>query len=274
MSTPISTIPQQPVPHSNVAPEINSMPVKTIVTEKPVVVQETIHPVEKVQVQPVIYREREQLEVHQVTQKMHQTQILSPKIERRMAQPQYAPVDSARAAELDQIRAQAMAREDVENVEVIEEDGVTRIRVIKRPILQENARRTIIEEVQPVIIRDTLTEQQRTIDASLPVFEKIIMVPMRFRFRGQVDFASFTVDQPFDAPVGPVMSIEELYRLQSMATVSNGGFVQVANQNVTLNQTQTQVQREVYHPAGLSGLTTSVTAVPQGGIHSTQVYPH
>jgi hypothetical protein len=272
----ISTVPVTPLPHSQQGAELNNLPIKTITTEKPVVVQETIHPVEKIQVQPVIYREREQLEVHQVTQRLHQTHILSPKVERQILEPQYTNSNTARqlSAELEEVRAQALARDDVENVEIVEEEGgITRIRIIKKAIVQENQRRQIVEEVQPIIVRDTLSTQQREMSGvELPYFEKIVMVPMRFRFRGQVDFASFTLDQPFDVPTGQIMSVEELYRLQSFATRGpTEGYVPYSTQQQTFTSTTStmssipaQPQQFNNHNLG-QGITTSVTALPQGG---------
>jgi hypothetical protein len=265
----ISTVPVTPLPHSQQGVELNSLPVKTITTEKPVVVQETIHPVEKIQVQPVIYREREQLEVHQVTQRLHQTHILSPKVERQILEPQYTNSNTARqlSAELEEVRAQALARDDVENVEIVEEEGgITRIRIIKKAIVQENQRRQIVEEVQPIIVRDTLSTQQREMSSlELPYFEKIVMVPMRFRFRGQVDFASFTLDQPFDVPNGQIMSVEELYRLQSFATRGpTEGYVPYPTQQQNFATGAVPVHPQQYNN-NLGGITTSVTALPQGG---------
>lgn len=45
--------------------------------------RERIHPVMKEEIQPVIYREREQLDVKQVTQMMHETQIQPTIIQQR-----------------------------------------------------------------------------------------------------------------------------------------------------------------------------------------------
>ncbi|PRP88450.1 hypothetical protein PROFUN_03167 [Planoprotostelium fungivorum] len=215
---------------------LTEAPVKTLTQEKPVVVQETIHPVEKVQVQPIIYREREQLEVHQITQKLHQTHIMSPIVERQILEPQYRNTSADQVSELESIKAQLAGREDVESYEVIEEADVTRVRVIKRPIIQESRKRTIVEEVQPVIIRDTISHEKEV--ESLAVFEKIVMVPIRFRFRGQVDFASFSLDQPFDVPLGQVMTVEDLYRLQlSAAKGATGGFVPMSTVSSTTTTT-------------------------------------
>jgi hypothetical protein len=44
-------------------------------TEKPVIVEELIKPVERVEIQPVIHREREQVEVHHIVQPIQQQEI-------------------------------------------------------------------------------------------------------------------------------------------------------------------------------------------------------
>jgi hypothetical protein len=63
--------------------EVRAAPTVIETIQKDVVVQERIHPVMKEEIQPVIYREREQLDVRQVTQMMHETQIQPTLVQQR-----------------------------------------------------------------------------------------------------------------------------------------------------------------------------------------------
>ncbi|PRP89232.1 hypothetical protein PROFUN_02106 [Planoprotostelium fungivorum] len=137
--------------------------------QKDVVIQERIHPVQKEEIQPIIYREREQLDVKQVTQLMHETQIQPTIIQQRElpAERREAIVERGAAITENYIAASR------------EVDAVSRTQVVHAPIVQEVIKKTIIEEIQPVLERDII--QSTIIQNTQPIYEKIVEAPTVLR---------------------------------------------------------------------------------------------
>jgi len=137
--------------------------------EKDVVVHEHIHPVEKEEIQPIIHREREQLEVRQVTEMLHETEIAPTVVEKRELAPEVREVVVEKAAPI------------MENVVLptVEVDATLKTQVVHAPIVNEVVKKTIIEEVQPVLEKDvivpTLVQQVQ------PIYEKIVEAPVVVR---------------------------------------------------------------------------------------------
>jgi len=153
----------QGVTHANVAP------LHKEVIQKDVVVHERIHPVQKEEIQPVIYREREQLDVKQVTQMMHETQIQPTLVQR---------------AELPAERREAIIERGAPIAENYiapsrEVDATTRTQVVHAPIVEEVIRKTVVQEVQPVLERDVYTPV--AVQTTQPIYEKIVEAPIVHR---------------------------------------------------------------------------------------------
>jgi len=133
--------------------------------EKEVVIQERIHPIEKEEIQPIIYREREQLDVKQITQLMHETQIQPTIVEEREL--------SAEIREPIVERGEPLPQNIVLPTREVGE--VSRTQVLHAPIVEETIKRTIIEEIQPVLERDII--QPTVIQNTQTIYEKIIEAP-------------------------------------------------------------------------------------------------
>ncbi|PRP89442.1 cell division protein FtsK [Planoprotostelium fungivorum] len=132
---------------------------------KDTVIQEHIHPVQKEEIQPIIYREREQLDVKQVTQKLHETEILPTIVEQRELPAERREVLVERSAPI------------AENLVLPtrEVDVTTRSQVVHAPIINETIHKTVIEEVQPVIERDVIAPT--VVQVQQPIYEKVIEAP-------------------------------------------------------------------------------------------------
>jgi len=142
--------------------------------EKPTIVRETILPQEKIEVQPIIHREREQLEVHEVVQPMHERDIAPTSVKYATLPAQMkADVRESDANFQNQYRA-ATTR----YVPDVETRGIQREFLNKAPILEEHVSKKIIEEVQPVLYRETIAPT--LIEETQPIYEKIVETPTIF----------------------------------------------------------------------------------------------
>jgi len=147
-------------------------PVNKVSVAKEAVIQEHIHPVEKIEVQPVLHRERQQMEVHQVVQPINEREVLPAVIQEKELPAQYIGdfVESDEASK----REYALGATKYEST--VEVDGVRRIRIVKEPIVEEVIRKTIIEEIQPVIHKETIAPV--VIKETLPLYEKVVEAPV------------------------------------------------------------------------------------------------
>ncbi|PRP87100.1 Pf11-1 protein [Planoprotostelium fungivorum] len=137
--------------------------------EKDVVVHEHIHPVEKEEIQPIIYREREQMEVKQVTERLHETEIQPTLVEKRDLAPEVREVVVEKAAPIP------------ENVVLpsLEVDATLRSVETHAPIVNEVIKKTVIEEVQPVLEKDVVVPT--LIQETKCIYEKIVEAPVLIR---------------------------------------------------------------------------------------------
>jgi hypothetical protein len=133
--------------------------------EKPLVVKEKIFPTERTEIQPIIYRDREQMEVHQVVQPLTETDIAPTEIRRTelpasnmsFKQPGVPPPPQREFSE------RIVAPLNATTVE-------------KPAIVHEEVHKKVIEEVQPVLYKETL--KPTVIEATKPIYEKIEEAPV------------------------------------------------------------------------------------------------
>ncbi|PRP83829.1 hypothetical protein PROFUN_08944 [Planoprotostelium fungivorum] len=137
--------------------------------EKDVVVHEHIHPVEKEEIQPIIHREREQMEVRQITERLHETEIQPTLIEKRDLAPEVREVMVERSAPIP------------ENIVLpsVSVDATLRSVETHAPIVNEVIKKTVIEEVQPVLEKDVIVPT--IIQETKPIYEKIVEAPVLIR---------------------------------------------------------------------------------------------
>ncbi|PRP75741.1 hypothetical protein PROFUN_09165 [Planoprotostelium fungivorum] len=137
--------------------------------EKDVVVHEHIHPVEKEEIQPIIHREREQMEVRQITERLHETEIQPTLIEKRELAPEVREVMVERSAPIS------------ENIILPSVSVDTTLRSVEThaPIVNEVIKKTVIEEVQPVLEKDVIVPT--IIQETKPIYEKIVEASVLIR---------------------------------------------------------------------------------------------
>jgi hypothetical protein len=144
-------------------------------TTKAPIFDEVILPKEIIEVQPVITREREQTEVHEVIKPIREQEILPAVIETKELPPitKETVVESGELFEKEYLESQQQFKSNVE-VEKVEEQ-----RILRKPIVQEIIHKKVIEEIQPVIHKETVVPH--VVKEFLPIHEKIVEAPKFFR---------------------------------------------------------------------------------------------
>jgi len=141
------------------------------VIERVPVINEIVREMEREVVQPVINREREQVEIHQVTQPLHQREI-RPTIVEQMTLP-----EEERPVVREQPRSVAPPQMPLQSTSVL----APTVRQVfqQQPIVEEVVHKTVREEIQPVLYRETIVP--RVIQETKPIYEKIVEAPRIFR---------------------------------------------------------------------------------------------
>jgi hypothetical protein len=178
-----STLGQAPVASSSFGHSTILEPTFVEKKERAPVIQETVLPEERVEIQPIIHREREQLEVHQVVQPMRERDIVATEIRSVML-----PAETRQEVRESDMEFQRKYQEELlryksgMNVQPVKHE-----RMEKPAIIEEVVRKKVIEEIQPVIYRETI--RPVVIQETLPIYEKIIEAPRIFveQQRGVID---------------------------------------------------------------------------------------
>jgi hypothetical protein len=133
------------------------------VREREPIVHQKIVPTEKVQVQPIIYRERQMEEYHEVIQPMKETQIEPEQIRHVSLPAEHRPEFYHPDTEYKQIREEYNSRMVPQTITA----EVQREVVEKPPIVKEIIRKKVIEEIQPIlykeIIRPVIIQETRNV---------------------------------------------------------------------------------------------------------------
>jgi hypothetical protein len=139
--------------------------------EKPVVVHDKILPSQRTEVQPVIHRDREQVEVHEILQPMRERDIAPTQLQ-HVELPAQRFESRANDAQFQQRYKEVSGRirGDVTTV------PMTCEQFERAPIVEETIRKKIIEEVQPVLYRETL--RPVVVEATKPIYEHIVEAPL------------------------------------------------------------------------------------------------
>jgi len=137
------------------------------VINKPTVVREHIYPVEKEEIQPVIYRERVQLEVRQITREEHEQQVHDVVVQRGELPATYRPAVFEGAA-------MEVTRDIAQPASFIE--PVQRQQVVLEPLVVESVRHVEVQEIQPVIVREIV--EPTSVLQTRAIHEKIVEAPI------------------------------------------------------------------------------------------------
>jgi hypothetical protein len=142
--------------------------------ERAPVIQETVLPEERVEIQPIIHREREQLEVHQVVQPMREKDIVATEVRTLVR-----PAETRQEIRESDLEFQRKYQDEVLRYKSgLNVQPVKHERFEKPPIIEEVIRKKVIEEVQPIIYRETI--RPVIIQETLPIYEKIVEAPRMF----------------------------------------------------------------------------------------------
>jgi uncharacterized protein YaiL (DUF2058 family) len=155
-------------------PQVTQLPTTLEKKERPAVVHETVLPEERVEIQPVIHRERELLEVHQIVQPMVEKGFVPTEI-RAVTLPSESKAELRESTDEFQRRYN---EELVRHKSFVNVQPVKKERLEKPAIVEEVIRKKVIEEVQPVIHREIVTPV--IIQQTLPIYEKIVEAPRFF----------------------------------------------------------------------------------------------
>jgi hypothetical protein len=188
--------------------ETTKEPESIVTVPKEAVIREHIHPVEKIEIQPVVHRDRQQMEVHQITQPIVEREVLPAVVKEAELPAQYIGEFIENDASSERRYEEGAARYE-SSVDV---DGIKRIRIIKEPIVEETIHKTIIEEVQPVIYKETIAPV--VIKETLPLYEQVREAPVIIQEeRTELNMGVKLPEDKNKIPLSPDL-IEKLYSHQ------------------------------------------------------------
>jgi len=144
----------------------NVLPARIEVREKPAVVQEVIKPGVREEIQPVIHRQREQLEIREEVQPIYEKTVRGTIFEERQLAPEMRP--EVRMGQMPVLAEGPRSSVFVENEQ--------RQMFVNAPIVEEVVHKKIVEEIQPVIHREVIAP--RIIRETQPIFEKVVEAPI------------------------------------------------------------------------------------------------
>jgi hypothetical protein len=134
------------------------------------ITEETVKPIQRTEIQPVIKLEREQTEVHEVIQPISQKEVLPTTIEERELPTIEKEVKESQEdfkRQYEQLVQQYQSKVEVQEVE--------QQRIVNAPIVHETVHKTIVEEIQPVIHRETIVPH--VVKERFTIHEKLVEAP-------------------------------------------------------------------------------------------------
>jgi len=149
MQTPVETV----VEATNVTRQTELQRI-----EKELVVREHIHNLAKEEIQPIIHREREQTNVKQITQLLHETEVKPIIVQEEQLPAQVRPP----------LLMQSEVIESNTPLPSMTVDATMKSVENMEPIINETIRRIVVEEIQPVIEQDTVSVT--ILKQTLPVY--------------------------------------------------------------------------------------------------------
>jgi hypothetical protein len=174
--------------------------------ERPTIIQETIRPSERIEVQPLVHIDKDQVEVHKVVQPMRERDIAPTRVEHVSMAPQHMEY----AAPQTQFRSTQPIIQPRTMVEPLQRSTLER-----PPIVEETIHKKVVEEVQPVLYRETVAPT--VVHATKPIHQHIVE-PTQYveETRGFVDLGTRNL-QTFPEQVVPRAFESGLLNQQPMA---------------------------------------------------------
>jgi len=136
------------------------------------ILEETIKPIQRIEVQPIVNLEREQTEIHEVIQPINEREVLPETVEERLL-PTLEKEEVRESEEYFKKEYQALSEKFKSSVNV---DKVEHVKVVKAPVINEVIHKKVIEEIQPVIHRETIVPH--LIKETMPIHERLVEAPV------------------------------------------------------------------------------------------------
>jgi hypothetical protein len=155
-----------PVVYTSAAPQTSySAPAVVEHMEKAPVVQEVIRPELREEIQPVIHRDREQLEIREEIQPIYENTVRPTVVEQRQLPSEIRPEVRLGSAPVIAEGPKSSTFVAAQHMETF----------TKPAIVEETIHKKIVEEIQPVIHREVLAP--RVIHEVKPIYETVVDTP-------------------------------------------------------------------------------------------------
>lgn len=213
------TVVAAPVVSSAVATSTVTAPAVVEHREKAPVVQEVIKPGLREEIQPVIHRDREQLEIREELQPIYEKTVRPTIVEQMELAPEMKPEVRLGAAPIIAEGPRSSTFVEAEQRE----------KFVKAPIVEETVHKKIVEEVQPVIHREVLAP--KVIQEVQPIYEKIVEAPqvkyetLPAQYRGETVMTSGATLMSAPAATTTATSVP-IHTLPSSATGTREVFIE------------------------------------------------
>jgi len=139
--------------------------------EKPVIIHERVLPSQRTEVQPLIHRDREQVEYHEVLQPMKERDIVPTQVQQMELPAQRFETRIPDTQFQEKYRdVSGRGRSDICTAPMTTEQCE------RAPIIDEVIHKKIIEEVQPILYKETI--RPVVVQATKPIFEHIVEAPV------------------------------------------------------------------------------------------------
>jgi len=136
------------------------------------ILEETIKPIQRIEIQPIVNLEREQTEIHEVIQPINEREVLPETVEERLL-PTLEKEEVRESEEYFKKEYQALSEKFKSSVNV---DKVEHVKLVKAPVINEVIHKKVIEEIQPVIHRETIVPH--LIKETMPIHERLVEAPV------------------------------------------------------------------------------------------------
>jgi len=136
------------------------------------ILEETIKPIQRIEVQPIVNLEREQTEIHEVIQPFNEREVLPETVEERLL-PILEKEEVRESEESFKNEYRALSEKFKSSVNV---GRVEHVKVVKAPVINEVIHKKVIEEIQPVIHRETIVPH--LIKETMPIHERLVEAPV------------------------------------------------------------------------------------------------
>jgi len=204
--------------------------------ERAPVIQEVIKPGVKEEIQPIVHREREQLEIREELLPIYEKSVRPTVFEERNLPAEYRPEIRTGMMPTMQPGPSGSCVVETEHREA----------VMLNPIVEETVHKKVIEEVVPVIHRETIVP--KVVKEVKPIYEKVYETPevsyvtLPAQYNEEVRVSTQTWQQPLPAPVTQTVTTQTVVEKEFLPAGSYDA--KLADQTRLQQQQQQQLQQQ------------------------------